>query len=183
MMLLAAGMLVLYISSGCMYVIRYDGAYEGRVVDADTREPIEGVVVLGTWSIRHHNVAGGYSEYCDAHETVTDKEGEFIIPGQGLRFLSNLEPVSLLIFKAGYTYDGGPWGAFKHPAVADKIKWEGDKPIIPLKKLTMEERGKYNLPSRPSVPLEKMRIITNEINKDRVQRGLAPFGLGGKNNE
>ena len=35
--------------AGCVSFARIDGPYEGRVVDADTKAPIEGVVVHGNW--------------------------------------------------------------------------------------------------------------------------------------
>jgi hypothetical protein len=39
----------LMFTAGCAYPIRYDGPYEGRVIEAETKQPIEGVVVLGVW--------------------------------------------------------------------------------------------------------------------------------------
>ena len=157
-----------------MYAVRYDGTYKGKVVDADTREPIENAVVLGTWSVLHPNVAGGYHTYYDARETVTNKTGEFTIAGKGLRIMSNLEPMSILIFKAGYQYIGSlAWGSIKI-AYRDEIKWEGDKPIFPLKKLTMEERGKMGGPHGPpsQAPYENVKLMLKEINKDEIERGI-----------
>jgi hypothetical protein len=118
---------------GCSYAIRYDGTYTGIVVDADTQEPIEGAVVLGTWYTVAHTVAGGVHSYYDARETVTDKSGEFSIPGMGLRFMSNLEPMNFLIFKSGYEYIGSAhWESLKvDELLSKKIKWEGNRPIIP----------------------------------------------------
>jgi len=53
----------------------------------------------------------------------------------GLRILSRLDIMDVLIFKAGYEYIGKmPWDAFKLDLIlSKKIKWEKDKPIIPLK--------------------------------------------------
>jgi hypothetical protein len=163
---------------GCMYVVRYDGTYSGRVVDADTREPIEGAVVLGTWYTERPTVAGAVHEYYDARETLTDKDGGFSIHGQGLRIFSKLLPMSVLIFKAGYSYENeGIWDASLKAGLysKDRIKWEDDKPIFSLKKLTIEERKKQGSPDYPSEAPEQKRILMlKEINKDRIERGLKP---------
>lgn len=168
---------------GCMYAIRYDGTYSGKVVDTETGSPIESAVVLGTWYTVTPTVAGGVSSYYDARETVTDKNGEFSIPGMGLRIMSNLAPMNLLIFKSGYEHIGSAhWASLKEDELlSKKIKWEGDKPIISIKKLTMEERKKHGPPSRPSAPTDKMKFLTGEINIERIDLGLTPFGVGGNN--
>lgn len=163
-------------------VIRKDGPYEGKVIDADTGGPIEGVVVLGEWGREHISPGGATHTFYDAKETITDKNGEFYIEGMGLKILSNVTPMDVLIFKAGYKYFGSPWESLKkskYLIAKKKIKWEGDKVIIPLKKLTMEERKKEGPPSRPTIPINKMTLLTREINKERIAIGLTPFGLGG----
>lgn len=170
---------VLSLQTGCMYAVRYDGTYNGRVIDVDSREPIEGVVVLGTWSVLHPNPGGGYHTYYDAREAVTDRSGEFSIKGQGPRIMSNLEPMSVMIFKAGYQYIGPlGWNSIKI-AYSDEIKWEGDMPIFPLKKLTMEERNRQFVPAPAyGAPKEKIKLMVNEINKDRVAQGLGMIDPG-----
>jgi len=167
--------IVIIISLGCASAIRYDGPYEGKFINADTGEPIEGVVVLGKWSREHITPGGAVSEYYDARETVTDKNGEFSIPGQGLLIASNIAPMDVLIFKAGYEYLETTWLGLKVDGILrQKIKWEGDKAIIPLKKLTMEDRKKRGSPPDPptEAEFEKVRLLLIEINKDRVERGL-----------
>lgn len=163
------------------YPVRYDGPYEGRVVDAETGQPIEGVVVLGVWYKETTTVAGAVSSYYDAKETVTDKNGDFNIRGMGLKILSNVGVMNVLIFKAGYEHMGmWTWEAFKEDEILKaKIRWEGKKVIIPLKNLKMEERKEHGPPSRPSIPFEKMRSLTTEINRERIGIGLTPFELGG----
>jgi hypothetical protein len=54
------------------------------------------------------------------------------------------------------------------------MKWEGEKAIIPLKKLTMEERRKEG--TSPPLPpgeasIEKVILMLKEINKDAIERG------------
>jgi hypothetical protein len=167
--------LLLIVMDGCGYLARYDGPYKGKVVDADTGKPIEGVVVLGVWYKETPTPAGAVSSYYDARETVTDKNGEFEIPGMGLKVLSTVAPMNVLIFKAGYKYESGLWESLKDSDYYKrKVKWEGKKAIIPLKKLTMEERVKQiGPPSLPSeAPFEKVRLMLLEIDKNDAERGL-----------
>jgi hypothetical protein len=168
--------------ASCCYPIRYDGPYKGRVVEAETGKPIEDVVVLGVWYKEITTAAGGVSSYYDAAETVTDKNGEFEINGLGLKILTNVGPMNILIFKAGYEYVGmGPWESFREDEILRKrIKWDDERAIIPLKKLTLEERK--SPPSPPSqAPLEKVILMLKEIDKSDMERNLSPRKFwGGK---
>ena len=131
--------------------------------------------MLGVWYKEYPGAAGAISKYHDAVETVTDKNGDFKIKGLGLQVIGNVLPVNVLIFKVGYEYESGYWTGLKK--YKKKIKWEGEKAIIPLKKLTMEERKKRGTLSRPDIPVNKMELITKEINKERVEQGLKPFQI------
>ncbi len=166
----------LFLLSSC-HPVRIDGPYKGRIIDADTRQPIEGVVVLGVWYKEYAIGATGGSEFYDAEETVTDKNGDFKIKGKGLLLFSFVGPVDLTIFKAGYKYVRGGWehgiGYF------DDIRWNGKTGIIPLKKLTMEERKKSHGPPDPpsQAPLKKVILMLREIDKDDKERGLRARGI------
>lgn len=183
------------ITSGCAYGVRYDGPYSGRIIDADSGEPIEGVVVLGEWSKEITTPGGAVHEFYDARETVTDKNGEFSIPGMGLEIMSNVTPMDVLIFKAGYEHIGmGPWSGLKSVGwkgeyeesydpikkikvkkrlydLKKKVKWERDKAIIPLRRWTLEERrnrfGSYYV----DIPNEKKKLLLKEIEKEDREIG------------
>ncbi len=167
--------------SACGYIVRYDGPYKGKVVDAITGQSIEGVVVLGVWYKETATPAGAVSSYYDAEETVTDKNGDFEIPGKGLKIFSNVTPMSVLIFKAGYEHIGlWLWESFKEDELLKKkIVWEGEKAIIPLRKLTMEERKKELGPPSPpdEATLEKVILMLREIDKNDLEQGLKPRGM------
>jgi hypothetical protein len=157
----------LVVTAGCVCIVCYEGDYLGRVIDAETREPLEGVVVLGVW----YSIAPGphgSQNYHDARETVTDAKGEFRIEGMGLKVLSMLDEMSVLVFKAGYEDIGsGPWSSFKEDIVfRRKISWEGKRAIIPLRKMTEEEMRKAMPPGLVSgVPDEKMPRLVEEERK------------------
>jgi hypothetical protein len=178
LMIILIGILLLL--PGCTYAVRQDGPYTGKVIDADTGQPIEGAVILGTWYTAQFSPAGATHNFYDAAETLTDKNGEFEISGKGLRVLSNLEPMGVMIFKAGYSYDGFIWEPEKGGYVyREDIKWENGNPVIPLKKLTMEERRKRLGPPLPptEAPKEKVIQMLREINKDSIERGLKPIEI------
>jgi len=166
--------LLLVLTLGCFraFPAKSGGAYRGKIVEAETREPIEGVIILGIWFAR----GMGNGVYYDAHETVTDKKGDFWIlpPAASLTGIvldgRLLEPMSIVIFKAGYEHLGlMPWDSFKEDTILkERIKWEGTKPIIPLRKLTPEERTRK--PNDPyidsSIPKEKRKLMDQEIDKE-----------------
>ena len=133
----------LLVCSGCVSTFRLDGPYKGKVVDAETKQPLEGVVVLGVWNKVYGNVAGSTSEFYDSVEILTDKNGEFSIPGKGLLVFSFLDEMAVVIFKAGYEMRGYcMWSNFKTRTGGNNVQWDGDNATIILKKLSYEERKK-----------------------------------------
>jgi len=166
-------------SFSCSYAVRYDGPYEGRIIDAKTGKPVEGVVVLGVWYKEKITVGGAVHHFYDAQETVTDKDGEFSIQGLGLKIFSNVVPMSLLVFKSGYEYLGlFPWDTLEKDILLRKeIKWEGKKAVIPLKKLSLYERKKQGTPLFPSDAYRRKKIplLLKEINKEEIQFGRQPY--------
>jgi hypothetical protein len=158
--------------SGCAYGIRYDGPYSGRIIDADTGKPIEKAVVLGVWYREIITPGGATHNFYDAKETVTDKNGDFTIAGQGLLVLTNVEPMDIVIFKAGYEHMAGSWISLKKDIIlSKKINWEGSKAIIPLKKWILEERrnrfGSYYV----NIPNEKQKLLLKEIAMENKEIG------------
>ena len=149
--------------------------YEGQILDADTKEPIAGVVVLMNWS--QASVAGSF--YVDAFETVTDEQGRFSLP----RWWS-INPWKLwttdhliIIFKSGYkpiVGGSGAWRALtgRHarvPRPPEVWKVERGQPIILLEKAG-QDRGQRSRDfgwGRPGgVPDEKMPLLQEEMNKE-----------------
>lgn len=167
---------------GCFQrLVGYDGTYRGRIIDLESGEPLEGVVVLGVWYKEGATPGGAIWQYYDAREAVTDKNGEFSIPGQGLLVVSNLLPMRPIIFKAGYKYLEFFWDKESLNdvrACGVKVTWDGEIPVIPLRKLSSEERRKitFSPPGPPSdAPYEKVKFYLKERNKDRIERGLQPL--------
>ncbi len=169
---MVAMMLSALVTSGCGSCGSYERDFKGRVVDAETGEPLGGVVVLGIWETETPTAGGAVLHFHDARETQTDEKGEFSMTGVGLVLRWNLLPMQVLLFKAGYE-EMGPmeWDAFKEGPYSARIKWDGERAIIPLRRLTMEERKKRMF-TRPDIPHEKMKLLTKEVNKERTAKGL-----------
>lgn len=93
-----------FLSSCAIY--HHYGSYYGKVVDAETKEPLEGAAVLAVYYTQSYGPAGSISHYLDAQEAVTDNKGEFKIPplrAVTFRSLQSFDPYPLFtIFKPGY---------------------------------------------------------------------------------
>ncbi len=171
--MLITATLLLY--AGCVGAFRYDGPYEGKVVDAETGRPLEGVVVLGVWNKVYPNVAGSSSEFYDSVEILTNKKGEFRIAGKGVLLFSNLDEMALVVYKAGYEMLGYcPWSGYKTRSARKHVQWDGDKPTFKLKKLSYKERKEYDL-SLPGIEQKRQQLLTDEINKERIEFGYQPL--------
>ena len=84
----------------------YKQPYNGRIIDMDTKEPIEGAVVVAVYGVESiiGGPAGGWSKDIHAREVLTDKDGYFHIPSYttlvGLN--SRADRTEFIIFKPGY---------------------------------------------------------------------------------
>lgn len=91
------------------------GPWRGQVIDAETKAPIEGAVVVAVWYRSHFGGPGGPVErFEDARETMTDKDGKWEIPAYEYNavFRDKTRP-EFTIFKPGY-------GSFPHYQVSPR---------------------------------------------------------------
>jgi hypothetical protein len=160
-------------------------AYQGWVVDAETHEPVEGVVVFIEF-VQSHFMSG--RTYADAAESVTDKSGYFSVSDK--RWSWN--PWKMLttdtivtIFKSGYApVAGGPWWALLDrewgaPKGTHIWKIEHGRPYILLKKYKSIEEMIQNRRPGPGriggpdvspgsdVEPEKWKFLRGEVNKEQ----------------
>ena len=177
-------MVVLFstVSDGWGWLIYHKPEFRGRVIDAETKKPIEGavvVVVYYKWRIVGH-VGGGNVKSLDARETLTDSRGEFYFPSYNAFTPGSREDVvEFIIFKPGYIHSRGP-NLAGHPMrekffssdVIGKVgeirdglnSWKGILGVVELKK------GDGMAPS-PDFN-EKLPLLNKTINEDRKRRGL-----------
>jgi len=92
-------------SCNASWLIYHKPAFKGRVVDLDTGEPVEGVAIVALYRMETLNPPEGpYGSYIHAKETITDRDGKFVISSYRTTMnpLSWSKPVEFIIFKPGY---------------------------------------------------------------------------------
>lgn len=96
-------------------------AITGKIVDAETRRPIEGAVLLVEWT-KTHGFGNTYTTSEKAVEVFSDKNGIVKIPGYDVRFVN--EPV-ITIYKPGYVAWNNQW-IFPADINRTDFKWKND---------------------------------------------------------
>ena len=80
--------------------------FHGKVIDYDTREPIDGAVVVLHWNEARATIAGESTRLKAVKETLTDKNGEWTIMGP--RGKEGSDPLRLFTFLTGSHYTRKP---------------------------------------------------------------------------
>jgi hypothetical protein len=153
-------------------------AYQGWIVDAETHEPVEGVVVFIEF-LQPNALLGEGRHYVNAAEVLTDTHGYFSVPYKGWSWLpwrmlvtSNL----VTIFKSGYAPLGGTWANFLDvnwgvgSSMGQPIwKMNQGKPYILLQKANPDIKKRLSdlgNASTSGVPPEKKTLLDNEVEKE-----------------
>ena len=76
-------LLVVLMTHAIYPVVNFSRPISGRVVNADTGLPIEGAVILATWTVRPFMTEGAPLRNLVYLEAVTDSDGRYQIPGWG----------------------------------------------------------------------------------------------------
>jgi hypothetical protein len=172
-----------------------DIIYRGKVNDAETREPIEGAVVVAYWLKAWQTVSGESTELKEVKETLTDSNGQWSIKGPKgkendphpyLSFfllLSYTREPSFIVFKPGYC--SWPEG-FSIEACQGRLKPAGIGEImkgetIELPKLNKGEDRLRALRPGPvggEGALEKQREYIRLLNEERRNLRLPEYKSG-----
>ena len=103
--ILIVAALVLAAAGGCTITNEF-GPFAGKVVDADSGQPIQGAAVLIVFSVETGTLGGTVSSFADAVETLTDADGEFRFPPKRVYLVKGMSNWSddhqISIFKPGY---------------------------------------------------------------------------------
>lgn len=178
---LLVGLLPLVLAAGCVpgHLVYSTDAYRGTVVDAETKTPLVGAVVLAIW-YREAAVFGGHGpaeDYHNALEVLTDAKGEFKIPAKTHFTLIGkiLEP-KFVIYYPGY----GPYNGLQARPTGAEITAAYERKFfdVELRKLkTREERIRHaDVPVSSRVPEGQIPNIIRVVNKERLELGLQPIG-------
>ena len=164
------------------------GPWKAQVVDAETGQPLEGVVVLMYWikyTVGPAGWAGG--DFYDAEEAVSGQDGRFVVPSRWVFTLNPFRKVfrEMVIFKPGY----GQW-EFRDAKESEKLsdweskarrgeawkQFEGDGVVMDLPPLkTREERLKFYGSFRGSptlVPPERTKQLDEAQDAERAYLGF-----------
>ena len=184
--------LIIFVTVICFFSINpiaHAKTFSGRVIDADTQEPIEGAVVVVYWHEARRTSIGDLSTRLkDVKETLTDKNGEWSVAGSAggentissyLSLITGMyytrEP-EFIIFKPGYCC--WPEG-FAIDACSEKLNPEGNGKIregniIELLKLRREKDRVRNIPgiAGGENALEKQKEFIRLINEESRNLGL-----------
>jgi len=109
--LILLALTIFYPQASHAWLIFHKPEYRGKIIDAETKKPLEGVVVVAIYSTS--DVIGGpggpSSREIGAREALTDENGIFVIPS----YTTIMNPIArengtqFIIFKAGYSGSGG----------------------------------------------------------------------------
>jgi hypothetical protein len=148
------------------------GPFRGRVVDAETGQPIQGAVVLMTWLKLVYAVIQTNTEFYDAREAVSGPDGTFEIPRLTPPFFRfNIITYGPKIFAPGYA---------EHRWVVTPPTGEAlvDPTVVEMQRLkTRDEllqKSHFYPPSQ--VPEDRMPEYIRAINIERKMLGLKPIG-------
>lgn len=167
---------------GCAgHLVYLSGPYRGKVIDAETKQPLSGAVVLAIW-YREVPVAphGPAVDYHDALEVLTDAQGEFTVPARThLTTIGKIREPDLVVYYPRYAFypslNAHPQGKEAHLAYGLKFFH------VELSRLTTrEQRISAGHPSIwvSKVPEARMPNLVRLVNKERHDLGLQAIRLG-----
>jgi len=157
-----------------VYLRASTGPYRGRVIDAKSKQPIAGVIVVAVWYRDVYAFVQSNETYYDAIEVVTDSQGNFVVDAPNIerRAPSNTKFPRFVILKPGYTYFQG-W--FAPIDVLFDRKNKSLLGVVELESISHLSKGEQSrqIPSPPhSVPDEMipMFLKARRSQQERISR-------------
>jgi hypothetical protein len=161
------------------YLDRPRGPYQGRVVDAETKAPLAGAVVVALWWRNRVYPFHSVAEHYAVRETVTDPEGRFFLDVKDVEEGAPRRTYhpEYLIFQPGYgSYPrkhvaptGFTGGIFERPGTIVELPRLGDR----------EERRKhlflFDPHSYSDTPFKDLPVLVRRFNEERIAIGLEPL--------
>lgn len=164
------------------------GPWKGKIIDIETKEPLDGAVILAVWERVWRTPAGGIADFYEIKEVLTNKEGKFEVPSYTT---INLQPIlsyvrgpHFTIFKPGYlNLSGVDFGNFFLKGAKEAPLERKDiygktfrlaSGIIELPKLKTKEERKMAMPG----PLgddsyyKKQKLFIMLLNEENKNLGL-----------
>jgi hypothetical protein len=186
-------LILVFFTAVCLkshWLIYYEPAFKGTILDIDTKQPIEGAVIVIVYKKEVMGLgAGSFSKVINIREVLTDKEGKF----ETTFYATLIQPFSwqdqtiFLIYKPGYAnieltlkdyFTGqdtreqeGSWPDQELRKYKFKLRGSG---IVELPKLKTREERSRSIPSLPDELnyLEKQSTLTRLINEENKNLGF-----------
>jgi len=151
------------------------GPYRGRVVDAETKQPLAGAAVVAMWDRVRRLPLHSRNEFYAAREVLTDADGHFVLDARDIEENAPEETYlpHFVIYYPGY-------GFFPRYQVTPQGYiggiFEGAGATVELRRLRGREERLVILDGLPpSVPDEAMVQLLRLINAERGTLGLQPI--------
>ena len=155
------------------------GPYRGQIVDAQTKAPLPGAVVVALWRRDRVYPFQVNSEHYAVRETVTDSEGRFLMEVKDIEDGAprRTRKPEFLVFLPGY-------GAFPHRYTSPKgfiaEIFYGVGTAVELTRLESRDERLENLSSAlphsfSDRPHEDLPRLVNAVNEERKAVGLGPY--------
>jgi hypothetical protein len=202
MIMLLSGLLFNFATSSASasWLVYHKPEFKGRLIDAETKQPIEGVVVVAMY--RSHPLisgpAGGSSSIIHVKEALTDAHGEFHIPAYTTLIQPNSyeDRTDFIIYKPGYAsyprrlqqhgiypleYCGPEILFSKEIGAKGETRNRGQ--VIPMtygvaelpKLKTREERLRAVPPPPSGFYAEHLPLLYKAMNEEQKRFGLKPW--------
>lgn len=161
------GLLILAAANG--QILYIDFPYRGKVIDKETKGPIDEAAVVAVWW-RRSAAAHPITSFYEAQETLTDADGNFAtgwIWGGSINPLAKVWAPVFTIFKPGYE-------AYRERRLRPSLRW--GRAVVELHRLTTREERLRNLNFHPGplVPDEEIPNLIRLMNIEEVELGLKP---------
>jgi hypothetical protein len=161
------------------YLDRPRGPYRGQVIDAETKAPLVGAVVVALWWRNRVYPFHSVAEHYAVRETVTDAEGRFLLDAKDVEEGAPRRTYhpEFLIFQPGYgSYPkkyvsprGFTGGIFERPDTVVELPRLADR----------EDRRKHLWQFGPhsysDKPFRDLPELMRRINTERIAIGLEPY--------
>ena len=149
------------------------GPFRGKVIDAETGQPLPGVVVLAFWLERWNALIETHTRFYDAREVLTGPDGTFEIPRlpRPLWPFRRIDSPSIRLFAPGYGF---------HRAVVTPPTGEEfvNPTVVEMRRLTTREERLRALrlgSLSATVPLEKQCLLRHAQNVEAEDLQLSPL--------
>ncbi|MBI1848314.1 MAG: hypothetical protein HY294_03575 [Candidatus Rokubacteria bacterium] len=161
------------------------GPWKAQIVDAETKRPIEGVVVVAVWKKVSPGVIHREEAFHDAVEVVSDADGHVVIPARNTwswKPFTSIEGPTITAFKGGYQYpwrfQGSESWDFARDPTPSRRAWEQlaeEGVVIELVPAKTREERLWAVAQRPSAPDELIPRWLEAMSQERVRLGLGPW--------